>query len=187
MPIAVFYNKTFQVSSNKVYTFDGLSLSSSLQTDKQDAAGKKPSTYVKGPDLDTMGFNIPLRSSLGINVKAEYESWKAIEESGIAYPFILGGKPVGINKWLLKSVSLNNTDEIDSTGNIKSGMLQLQFEEYVRPGSAQANQTSTSKSSAPAVKVNKINPKIDLLASNKAAVKRRNGNVFAALTEGPLR
>ncbi|WP_054749593.1 phage tail protein [Ruminiclostridium josui] len=105
MAIAAFANKTFQVSSKKIYTFDEFSTGTALQTEKQDVAGKKPSTYIKGPDLDTMSFTIPLSITFGNNVLYEYDSWKAIMAAQKAYRFILGNKPVG-GKWLLTSVAL---------------------------------------------------------------------------------
>ncbi|AYO30260.1 hypothetical protein D2962_06185 [Biomaibacter acetigenes] len=185
MPIAVFANKTFQVNSQKIYTFDDLTMNSSLETEKQDAANKKPSTYIKGPDLYTMSFSIPLDVSMGVNVRNEYGAWKALVEAGKPYPFILGGIPLGANKWLLKSASLNNT-VIDSNGNILSGTIQLEFEEYVRPGSAQASKSTkkTSTSYAPGISLPKVSGNINLLgSSDKADIKRSNPNMLSRLPE----
>ncbi len=55
-----FCRKSFEANSDKVYTFDGLSYSSSLQTEKQDALNSKPSTYIKGADLDSLSFKVKL-------------------------------------------------------------------------------------------------------------------------------
>lgn len=175
MPIAIFASKTFQVSSRKVYTFTDLSLASSLQTEKQDVAGKKPSTYSKGPDLDTLSFSITLDASQKVDIRREYESWVAIKDAEKAYPFILGGRPVGKNKWQLKSVSLSNT-RIDAAGNILSGTLQLQFDEYVRAGSASASSSSTSKGS--------VSVAANLLTEEKKENKRVNPNAAAAMAKG---
>lgn len=184
MQIAIFAKKTFQVSSRKVYTFDEFATGSTLQTEKQDVAGKKPSTYIKGSDLDSMSFNISLNRSLGMNVRAEYESWKALEESKVPYPFILGGRPFGPNKWLLTSVNLNGV-KIDGKGEIVSGVLQLQFEEYVRPGSAQASGTK-SGGKAPAVK-NGSEKDIGILLNtntDKSTQKRSNPSAKVAVSSG---
>ncbi len=135
MVIASFSNMTFQTSGNKIYTFDGLSMGCSLETESQDVAGKKPSTYVKGAGLGKLSFNVPLKAALGLNVRNEYGKWKSLAEAGKPYPFILGGVPLGENKWLLKSANLDNT-VVNSKGEILSGTLSLEFEEYVREGSA---------------------------------------------------
>lgn len=186
MAIAIFGKKTFQVNS-KIYTFDGFTLGSSLETESQDVANKKPSTYIKGPGLDTMNFNIPLSMSAGVNVRSEYESWVSIKNVGIAYPFILGKKPIG-SKWLLKSVSLNDT-KIDNKGNILTGTIELQFEEYVRSGNTKStNGTSASskKKNAPGIKTSTVDSKTasQLLSVNKASSKRSNINATAAVAKG---
>jgi hypothetical protein len=175
MPIAVFASKTFNVSRDKVYTFDGLTLSSSLNVESQDVEGKKPSTYVKGSGLNAMSFNIPVKIELGYNPRAEYDAWEAIKDKAVAYPFILGGKPVGVNKYLLKSVSLNNT-LADNKGNILSGTLQLEFEEYVRQGS----KTNSTSSSSPGVSSGNGIKYTDILPKEKETQKRVNTNVAAA-------
>lgn len=133
MAIATFATKSFQVNSNKIYSFDEFQYSSSLQTDKQDATGSKPSTYNKGPDLDKLSFKIHLDVSQGIKPRQEWEDWKTIASKGTAYPFILGGKPLGSNKWLLTNIDASNA-VIDNAGHILSLDLALSFDEYARSG-----------------------------------------------------
>ena len=170
MPIAIFASKTFKTSSRSLYTFDEFTTSSGLQVEKQDVEGKKPSTYIKGSDLDSMSFNIPLSHSLGIDVWGEFVSWKAIMEREKAYTFILGGKPVGQNKWLLKSVQLSNS-KIDGNGKILSASLQLQFEEYVRAGT-KSKSTNTGQGTSI----------VDQLTEpEKAEEKRDNPNANLAM------
>lgn len=175
MSIAVFASKTFQVSSRSVYTFNELNLSSSLNAESQDVQGKKPSVYVKGSGLNAMNFNIPIELRFGYYPRVEYEAWEAIKDKGVAYPFILGGKPIGVNKWLLKSVALNNT-KVNQNGIILSGTLQLEFEEFVRPGS-KANSTS---SSSPGVSSGTGLNYTDILPEEKETQKRVNANVASA-------
>jgi hypothetical protein len=191
MAIAIFSKKTFQVSSSRIYTLNDFSLKSGLNTESQDVTGKKPSTYVKGGILESMSFSIPVGTSMGINARGEYEGWKSIMEAGMAYPFILGGKPVGNNKWLLKSVSLGNT-KIDSKGYILSAALDIEFEEYVRPGSVQKNSTSnnTSSKKGPAIKPKGSKAKkttaVKNAASSKNSKKRNNRSVALAMSKGLL-
>lgn len=184
MAIASFAGKTFQVSNSKVYTLTEFTTGGGLQTEKQDVAGKKPSTYIKGTDLETMGFNIPLNIMFGYNVQTEFDSWKAIMTSQKAQNFILGSKPFG-GKWLLKSVSLADT-QIDKKGTLIKGTLQLQFEEYVRAGSAQASSAS-KKSTAKAKGVSASDKSIlDSLVSgsDKSSQKRTNTNAATAASNG---
>ncbi|MGF7431100.1 phage tail protein [Thermoanaerobacterium thermosaccharolyticum] len=190
MPIAVYANKTFQVSQNQVYTLNEFALSSGLNTEKQDATNKKPSTYIKGPDLDTISFSIPIDASLKNNIRAEYESWVALKDAGRPYPFILGGKPVGKNKWLLKNVSLSDTF-IDNKGNILKAKLQLEFEEYVREGSANNSAVAAVDGKAPAKKSSRsssgtVNLVSKIITDNKSTQKRNNVNAKNAVSKGSV-
>lgn len=185
MAIASFAGKTFQVSNSKVYTLTEFTTGGGLQTEKQDVAGKKPSTYIKGPDLETMSFSIPLNISFGYSVQSEYDSWKAIMTSQKAQNFILGGKPFG-GKWLLTSVSLADT-QIDKKGTLIKGTLQLQFEEYVRAGSSTKASSASKKSTAKAKGVSASDKSIlDSLVSgsDKSSQKRTNTNAATAVSSG---
>ncbi|MEB3103090.1 phage tail protein [Ferviditalea candida] len=175
MPIASFRGKAFQVSANKKYTFSGLSWSGALDTETQDKLGSKPSTYIKGESLDGMSFEVPLRADFGINVRAQIEDWKAILASKKPDIFILGSKPLGKNKWLLKSVSVSD-EEIDASGNFLKATLKLEFEEYVRAGTAQS-QTSA----AGATNLNLTPSQYIYDPPNKADDKRDNPNLDHAL------
>lgn len=189
MAIAIFGKKTFQVSGKRIYTFNDFTLGSQLNTESQDVAGKKPSTYIKGADLNSMAFSIPLDASLNVNVRAEYENWEAIKDAGIAYPFILGGRPISRNKWLLKNVDLSDV-QIDLKGNMLKAILKVQFEEYVRPGSAKSTTGKGSgsvKKKAPAVrKEQNVNKNVanNLLAGDKYSKKRENRNMYMAMKKG---
>jgi len=146
MPIAVFGSKVFEITDSKVYTIDGLQYSSSLQTEKQDTEGKKPSTYNKGPGLNGLSFTLKLDVTQGVNPRREIESWEQIKDAAVAYPFILGRSPLGLNKWLLVDIQASNA-VIDNMGNILKVELELKFDEYVRAGSA-AESSSKSKSAS---------------------------------------
>lgn len=173
MPIAVFGRKAFEVSSKKTYTFDGLQYGSSLSTESQDAAGKKPSTYTKGPELNTLSFKVMLDVMQGVNPRQELDDWEKIKDAAVAYPFILKNKPLGSSKWLLESVQLSNTI-IDNLGNILAGEINLQFKEYVRAGKAKVTSTTGGG----------VNVQHQLLNNqDKEGAKRDNPNMKVAFQE----
>ncbi len=145
MSVASFGTKVFEVNGDKIYTFEDFQYSSSLKTEKQDSTGSKPSTYKQGPELDSISFKLKLDVSFGINPRSEWEEWKSIMESGSAYPFILGGKPLGSNNFLLVGVKPSNFN-IDNNGNILGVELDLSFDEYVREGTEKTSKSSKSKS-----------------------------------------
>lgn len=131
--IASYKGKVFQVSWNKVYTIDGLTWGGSIDTEVQEHQGGKPSTYIKGLGLDTLSFDIPLRADLGHNVRAEIEWWQKIRDSKTPDIFMLGSKPLGSNKWLVKSVNASDI-VLDGAGRMIKATLKIEIEEYVRAG-----------------------------------------------------
>jgi hypothetical protein len=145
MEIATFANKYFEVSGDKICTFQDFQYSSSLQTEKQDASGSKPSTYNKGPDLDNMSFKVHLDVAYGVNPRNEWEEWRDLLNSGDAYPFIMGGRPLGDNRFQLVGVTKSNVNT-DNCGNYVSLDLELKFDEYVREGSEEASKKKSTSS-----------------------------------------
>lgn len=143
MPIASFANKIFEVNYKKINTFDGLQYGGTLETEKQDNAGKKPSTYVKGPGLDTLTFKINIDSQFGLNPIKEIESWKIIKDRAIAHPFLIKGKPFGAPKWLLVDMQANETI-LDNKGNMLSALITLRFDEYVSAGKTPEKNSASS-------------------------------------------
>jgi hypothetical protein len=143
LAIASFAYKVFQVTGDHLYTIDDFQYSSSLQTEKQDAEGTKPSTYNKGPDLDSMSFKIKLDVGFDCHPRIEWEDWKSLLNSGVSYPFILGGKPLGYYNWLLIGVTPSDFN-IDNAGNIIALDLELKFEEYVRAGAKKETSSESS-------------------------------------------
>jgi len=173
MPIATFGNKVFQVDAKRIYTFNNFSYSATLETEAQEAEGKKPSTYIKGEGLSTLSLTIPLEKMYGIDPRTEWESWENILAQKTPQLFILGGKPIGKNKWLLKSVSPSDM-RVDSKGQIQGLNLALEFEEYVRAGSASASKKS-SKSAG--INVQDQIAALVLTSEEKKAMKRQNTGI----------
>lgn len=180
--IAAFANKTFRVSINSknIYTFDGFNVSGGLQTEKQEVEGKKPKTYIKGIDLQSMQFIMNLKASLGVNVRNEYGSWVAIKDAKVPHIYILGSKPFGAYKWLLTNVGLTDT-VINSEGVILEGKLSLQFEEYESTGSGKSGETSKSPAVASAGSKTSM---VEKLVGNKATEKRLNPAMQRVLAKG---
>lgn len=170
MAIATFGKKVFEVSSKRICTPDDIQYGSAYETEVQDSAGRKPSTYRKGPGLNTMSFRLRLEAALGVNPAKEMEEWERIKDTGAASYFILGGKPYGKCKWQLKNISVGS-QIINNGGQILSAEMTLEFQEYVREGTAKAK---TSGGATPGVNV------VDQLLEpqmNKADLKRENPNM----------
>lgn len=133
MSLASFAGKAFEVSRNRIYTFDSLSGSFGLITEEQDVEGNKPSTYIKGKNLESVSFSVGLRQSKTVNVENEINSWRKICNAATPYMLFIGGKPVINNKFLLVSVNIDDT-LYSVRGKLIKAVLNLEFKEYVRRG-----------------------------------------------------
>ena len=140
MALGGFSGKLFEVSSNKIYTFDDYSKSFTLNVESQEVDGDKPSSYIKGKGLQNPSITIKLRQSSSIDVQTEVEDWGKICEEGTPYMLFLGDNPVAINKFLLKKVDVSDTNYFG--GKLIKATLKLEFEEYVRAGVKKESGTS---------------------------------------------
>ncbi len=144
MILAVFGSRVFEIRPGKILTFDGLQYGSSLATEKQDADGKKPSTYIKGPGLDSLALSVPVKLQAGPDPMAELEGWRSVMHAALPEYLVIGGRPFGQNRWLMIDVQMADT-EYDGSAKLTACTLNLKFEEYVRPGSAPAVSSSAAK------------------------------------------
>lgn len=140
MALGGFSEKLFEVSSNKVYTFDDYSKSFSLNVESQEVDGDKPSSYIKGKGLQNPNITIKLRQTQNVDVETEVEDWGKICEAGTPYMLFLGNNPVATNKFLLKKVDVSDTSYFG--GKLIKATLKLEFEEYVRAGVKKESGTS---------------------------------------------
>lgn len=145
MALGGFAGKLFEVSSNKIYTFDEYSKSFTLNVESQEVDGDKPSTYIKGKGLQNPSFSIKLRQSTSIDVNTEIEDWGRICEAGEPYMLFLGDNPVATNKFLLKKVDVSDTKFFG--GKLVGATLKLEVEEYVRAGVKKESGTSDESKS----------------------------------------
>lgn len=135
MAIATFDKKTFNVSSNKILTFNNLSYGESLTVEQQEVIGQKPSTYIKGFSLMTIPLTVELKSTLGVDVQAEIDDWLNMLRAKTKNYFFLGNKPVSRNKFLLTRVDIDGK-AILNNGKVQSATLSIELQEYVRGGTA---------------------------------------------------
>lgn len=147
MSLGSFSSKVFEVSQNKIYTFDEFTRDISINVEDQEVDGSKPSTYIKGTNLEPVSFTIKLRQSNSIDVETEINDWKSICEEGIPYMLFIGDKTVSNNKFLLTGVSLSDNDYI-ATGKIMRSTMKLTFKEYVRAGVKKEEGTSSTQKKA---------------------------------------
>lgn len=180
MPIASYAGKTFSVSSEKVYTFDGLSQKSELITESVDNKSGKQSTYIKGSSLDILSFDIKLNSEY-VDVRAEIDAWKAMCEKKKTDLFILGNKALSKNKFLLKSVDIKY-NKINNRGEVLSASLSLEFEEYIKAGKPKKTSSGAGKKKSSKGNKNMVDKIMQGVDDDKSK-KRKNHNYSFAVED----
>jgi hypothetical protein len=173
--IGKFGAKTFEVSPQKILTPKDFSLSGDLATSSEDAAKKKPATTINGPGLIKISAEVQLLASAGIDVRAEIDSWFALKDASVAYPFILCGKAVSLNSFLLTSCDTSDfvISKAASAPYIASATLKLEWQEYLPPG-AQSSAKKKTGSAVGLTVTNVSSPYKVPTAAQKATEKRVN-------------
>lgn len=141
--IGSFGDKEFTVNTDMVYTPETESWSTEISVDEQEVDGSKPSSYIK-QTLDGVSLSIKLSWHF-VYVEDEIRSWKAICDSHEPHMLFMGDNPVSENKYLLYSSKA--TDILRSpNGTALKATLALEFKEYVREGTKEANSDTSSSS-----------------------------------------
>jgi len=120
----------FEISDTQVYNFTGFKRETSARYASHEIIGDKPVTEYIGPGLSTISFTISLNAFLGVKPRDEMEVWQDKAESGTAEYLVIGGTLVGLNKWVVKSVS-ETWDTILNGGEVYKGKVDITLEEYV--------------------------------------------------------
>lgn len=128
------------------YGLTNFSMQSTLATEPQNQTGRKPSTIVDGPDLQSVQFDLRLSRALAVDPDAIIKELQSLLDAQSPRQLVMGGMVLGSYRWLLKSVSV--TDAVHSAdGGIVYCSVSLTFEEYVRRGVRETATSSTSSSS----------------------------------------
>jgi hypothetical protein len=125
MKIGTFGPKVFTITDKHINTFKSLARSSGYNVEEEDNGTGKPKLKKKSPSLETLSFDIELRSDFA-DVGKEIESWIGLK--GDSYYFIVGREKVGSNQWMLTNVDTSNI-EILPGGKIKKASLSLSLRE----------------------------------------------------------
>lgn len=145
MITAKFGSKKFEVSSKKIYTPDGVSISEELNLEETEKSGKKPTVSVKGIKLQSLSFELKLDSRF-VDVDTELRWWKNTLLAKKSQLFYLGSYTIG--KFFLSKYDVKNTT-INKNGIFTSAVLSLSFtEDGAYANSNKINFETTKKATA---------------------------------------
>lgn len=94
----------FEVSTEKVRTFDGLTMQRKAIYAEHDILGEKSVLELTGYAPTSLSFTMLLNASLGVDPLEELEILREMVVKGNAYDFVLGGEPQGENLWVIESL-----------------------------------------------------------------------------------
>lgn len=121
---------TFEVSSNKVLTFDKMQRTVKGRWAKHEIIGGKTVLEYLGPGQQQIILPIFITAMHGIKPRKTLETLEQAAELGTHHTFVIGGKKVGSNQWVVESISETWGEIIDS-GRLLSAHLSLTLSEYV--------------------------------------------------------
>jgi hypothetical protein len=120
----------FETSDQRILTFSDLTRETASRWGPHELIGIKPKTEYIGPGLDTISFTVDLNGNNGVKPRTEMDLWLAKARDGVAETFVIGDKPLGEDKWIVKSVS-QAWNTVFNRGELFSGKLDVTLEEYI--------------------------------------------------------
>lgn len=121
---------TFSVSSDKVLTFNSMSRTVKGRWSTHSVIGIKPRSEFLGSDIETISLRIKLMAQHGVKpLKMLNRIHKAINK-GTPLEFVLGGKKVGNNRWVITNAS-ESWDCIFAKGELVEASVTLTLQEYL--------------------------------------------------------
>lgn len=135
MAVGTLGDIVFEVSREKVRTFDDLRRRGSGRWAVHDVVGKKPVKEFIGPGLEKIRFSIQLSVALGINPLDEINKLRDLRDKGEPQDLVIGGAPVGENLWVIEEIS-EDWKKLDNRGNILFAEVDIELEEYPRDSEA---------------------------------------------------
>ena len=127
--IGSFGDVVFEVSAEKIRTFDNFTRASAERWAAHEIIGQKPLSEFIGPGLDAIGFTMRFDAQHGMNPRVEMEKLLVMSRSGQVETLIIGGKGLGVNKWVIKSLT-QKWQSVDNQGNLLVGFAEVTLEEY---------------------------------------------------------
>lgn len=118
----------FQVSADRMFTFDGLSRSKSVKVANHQLINRPDKVQFSGRELDKVSFKMDFVASLGVVPHEEIEKLHSLLSEGAVRTLRIG--KVIFGKFMLKSVK-EDWREVDGQGNLLKASVSVDLEEYV--------------------------------------------------------
>lgn len=173
--IATFGDLVFEVSQNKINTFDNLNRITEARYTKHAIKHQKPILEFDGPEADPITFDMILRVELGVNPVKELEKWRDYLKKGKRAVLIIGNRPFSNNAFVITKIN-ENYKNIDNRGNVLSIEATVDMMEYpITIKTTKKTTKSTAKSSNTNNSGNTSKKKTGTITIAVKSVNIRNG------------
>ena len=119
----------FSVSDKKILTFHNFSQTLQGRWETHNIIGKKPRLEFQGADLREIEMEIRLDAAYGVKPRKLLEKIEQAVQSGRAEKLVIGGKAIGKNRFVIKSVS-ETWNCIFNRGELVIANVTLSLTEY---------------------------------------------------------
>lgn len=130
MPIGSFGSIAFEVSSERVFTYDDYRRETKARYSKHDLVNSVPAYEWLGEDAEEISFKMIFTISLGVNPAEEVARLRQMCLDGEADYLVLGDAVIGNNLWVIESVG-EAAKAWDNAGNILVAEVDVKMIEYV--------------------------------------------------------
>ena len=129
-PIGAFANLAFEVSSEKVLTYDDYKRESKARYAKHELINQTSVVEWLGNELEEISFKMTFTTALNVNPAEETAKVRQMCLDGVADYLILGNSVIGAHMWVIESVS-EAAIAWDASGNIIVSSVDVKMIEYV--------------------------------------------------------
>lgn len=120
----------FETSRERIRTFHDLKRSGNARWATHEIMGQKPVLEFLGPGAEQISLTMRFDITLGVKPADMLTTLRATRDVGLATPFILGGKPVSDNLWVIESIN-ESWQHIDNQGRLLVAEAEVVLLEYV--------------------------------------------------------
>ena len=129
-PIGAFADLVFEVSTEKVLTYDNYKRDSKARYARHDLINQTSVAEYLGREPEEVSFTMMFTVSLGVNPSEETAKVRQMCLDGVADYLVLGNMVVGENLWGIESVG-EATKAVDNLGAVLVSSVNVKMLEYV--------------------------------------------------------
>ena len=133
MRIGAFGDLVFEVSEQKILTFDNWQRTTKHRYQKHNILNHKPKLESVGSDLEEITLEIYFSHFLNVSVKSEMEKLRKMCDDSAANFLIIGGEVVGDCLFVIEEIS-ESVEVWGGSGQILSSRVKVKFKEFEKVG-----------------------------------------------------